>query len=517
MGKGPKGPKGLKGRGSRESTNSGAAMHEAVSTASGSNAGRGNHGAPENLTQRRKGAKGGASTPRDIMLSYQATYDADRSRFKGWVASRQIGKSFTSAHEPVVDCYQANQEGRKTDWVTLSAGERQALEWLEKAKQWTEAYKLAIEDIVEDRDSSEALLKSATITWPGGSRIIALPSKPSTARGYSANLTLDEFAFHEDQDAIWRATYPIISNPLRGELKLRVLSTPNGQGNKFHQICTANKKFSIHRTTIHDAVAGGLPIDIEELREGLGDPEGWAQEYECEFLDAAAVLLPYDLIAGCESVEASEVVAPEYWNMQRGSAPVDLGIDFGRKKNLTVCWANEAIGDLRITREVLCLQAMSTPKQVEILSPRIKRARRVCLDYTGPGIGLGDYLVQEFGEWKPDEHKFGKIELCTFTMSLKADMFSKMRMDFERRTPRIPISRAIREDLHSMQRVITPSGNVTYRAPLVDDGHADRCNALALALRAGRIEFAGAFRTAAGIVVPRSAVRRGSYSPRGQS
>lgn len=453
------------------------------------------------------------------MLSYQRTYDADRSRFKGWVASRQIGKSFTSAHEPVVDCYQANQEGRKTDWVTLSAGERQALEWLEKAKQWTEAYKLAIEDIVEDRDSSEALLKSATITWPGGSRIIALPSKPSTARGYSANLTLDEFAFHEDQDAIWRATYPIISNPLRGALKLRVLSTPNGQGNKFHQICTSNKKFSIHRTTIHDAVAGGLPIDIEELREGLGDPEGWAQEYECEFLDAAAVLLPYDLIAGCESVEATEAVGPEYWAVARGTnqVPVDLGIDFGRKKNLTVCWANEAIGDLRITREVLCLQAMSTPKQVEVLSPRIKRARRVCLDYTGPGIGLGDYLVQEFGEWKPDEHKFGKIELCTFTMSLKADLFSKMRMDFEKRSARIPISRAIREDLHSMQRVITPAGNVTYRAPLVDDGHADRCNALALALRAGRIEFAGCLRTASGIVVPRSAVRRLGYRPAGRA
>ena len=45
-------------------------------------------------------------------------------------------------------------------------------------------------------------------------------------------------------------------------------------------------------------------------------------------------------------------------------------------------------------------------------------------------------------------------------------------------------SRAIREDLHSLNRVSTPAGQITYRAPHSADGHADRCTALALALRA---------------------------------
>jgi phage FluMu gp28-like protein len=48
----------------------------------------------------------------------------------------------------------------------------------------------------------------------------------------------------------------------------------------------------------------------------------------------------------------------------------------------------------------------------------------------------------------------------------------------------VPISRLVREDLHSVNRVTTASGGVTYRAPHSADGHADRCTALALALRA---------------------------------
>jgi phage FluMu gp28-like protein len=57
-------------------------------------------------------------------------------------------------------------------------------------------------------------------------------------------------------------------------------------------------------------------------------------------------------------------------------------------------------------------------------------------------------------------------------------------MAFEERKVRVPVSRAIREDLHSVNRVSTATGQVTYRAPHNADGHADRCTALALALRA---------------------------------
>jgi len=431
-----------------------------------------------------------AISPLELLLPYQRAWVDDPARFKIGLWARQTGKSFSTAAEAVTDCLL-----RKTTWVTLSAGERQALEWMLKAREWAEAYQVSLESYQEVRDAAEALLKSAEIRWPNGSRLIAIPANPDTARGYSANLTLDEFAFHEQPDAIWRAIYPSISNPLRGTFRIRIVSTPNGQGNKFHDLWSKANDWSKHRVDIRTAIARGLPVDLEALQAGLDDPEGWAQEYECEFLDASAVLLPYELIARCESAEATVAVSFEWWLAVAGTpsrGPVDLGIDFGRKKNLTVCWALERLGDVHHTREVLELRDLDTPTQVDTLRPRIARARRVALDYTGPGVGLGDYLVREFGQYDPARHQFGKIELCTFSNPLKVDIFSKLRMAFEALKLRIPVNRAIREDLHTVQRVTTTAGNITYRAPQTDDGHADRCTGLALAYRAASTGAAGA-------------------------
>lgn len=128
---------------------------------------------------------------------------------------------------------------------------------------------------------------------------------------------------------------------------------------------------------------------------------------------------------------------------------------------------------------------MSTPDQIDLARPRLKRMRRVALDYTGPGIGIGDYLVKEFGEWNPAKDLYGKIELCNLSNPFKQEIFSKLKMRFEGAKLRIPISRVIREDLHAVQRVTTATGQVSYRAPHTEDGHSDRCSALALCVRAG--------------------------------
>jgi phage FluMu gp28-like protein len=240
--------------------------------------------------------------------------------------------------------------------------------------------------------------------------------------------------------------------------------------------------YSGHLVTVHDAVRDGLPLNIEQLRAGLDDAEIWAQEYECVPADVSAVLLPYELLATCESTEATTSIGEDYFTS--GNKPYVIGIDFGRSRDLTVAWTDELLGDVSHCREVVEMRDMPTPDQMDILRPRIRRARRVCLDYTGGGIGLGDLMVKEFGQYDPGKHLFGKIELCKFTNALKVEVFSKLRMAFEQRRVRIPVNRVVREDLHSMQRMVTTSGLITYRAPHTEDGHADRCTAKALAQRA---------------------------------
>jgi phage FluMu gp28-like protein len=445
------------------------------------------------------------------LLPYQSAFAANRSRFKIGLWARQTGKDHTATAEAVMDCY--NHPG--TTWIIVAASERQALESLAKAKEWAAVLKLEIADYTEAAANvpyAVARTASTEIKWSNGSRLIALPANPSTIRGYSANLILTEFAFHENPDAIWRAIYPAISNPLRGGVKkLRIISTPNGLNNRFAQLWQSNHEndspvFHTSKITIHDAIASGLPLDPNELQAGLNDPEAWAQEYLCEFMDNSTVLLPYDLIETCESSLAAERSSLESLSSSaipgNGRRPeLFAGLDFARKNHLSVCWIVErlpaaSISNLQIatsnsqssapsavnshiflTREVLCLRNASTPEQLELLRPRLNLCRKISLDYTGPGIGLGDFLHRELGS---------RVELCPFTSAFKAELFPRLAAAFESRQLHIPIGRDIREDLHSIYRTTTNSGNILYRAHATPDGHADRTTALALALRAAQ-------------------------------
>jgi len=404
--------------------------------------------------------------PKDILLPYQRTWVDDRSRFKIGMWARQTGKSFGNACEIVEDC----QVVPNSLWVVLSVGERQALEWMQKGRQWTEAYDMAIKSYDEFRDHPEALINSAEIRYANGSRIVAIPANPATARGYSANLFLDEFAFHEKPDEIWKAIYPSISNPLRGEKKLRIVSTPNGRGNKFYDLWTKNESYSKHKLTIYDAVAQGLPLDPEELKAAIDDPDAWAQEYLCEFIDNTSILLPYELISTCENEQALE----DGFGPKTEGSTRWCGIDIGRRHDLTVCWTVDRIGDVCWTREVLVLSRMPFAEQMQALETRIATCDGAAVDATGIGAMMAEELARKFGTYR--------VEECQFTASFKTEIMTNLRRIFEDKGVRIPVSRAVREDLHSLQKITTASGAIRFAAPSSDDGHADRSTALALAL-----------------------------------
>jgi phage FluMu gp28-like protein len=392
-----------------------------------------------------------------LMLPYQQRWVADSSRFKIWLKSRQIGGSLGSAFEAVASC----MDKPFTDWVVLSAGQRQSEEWMLKGNRVARVVCDALGMGTPDCRNSE-------VRFSNGSRILALPANPDTVRGYSANLVLDEFAFHERPDRIYEAIYPAISNPLRGELKIRIISTPAGRNSKFYEIWNKSNelKFVRHKTTIHTAIEEGLPMNAEELKRGLDDPDAWEQEYECEFVDAANVLLPYTLIDECVSEEAT--IDFDYTTGRQ----FFTGIDIGRKHDLTVCWTLEKVGDVYWTREVLTLKDTPYHLQEELLSDRINRASFAAIDSTGIGNAVSESLARRF------EYK---LEECNFTQGFKAKIFPGLRRAFQERSVRVPRDKAIREDLHSVNEVTTPGGSKMYRALRRADGHADRCTALALA------------------------------------
>ena len=410
-----------------------------------------------------------AKGPMDFLLPFQRAYVEDGSRFKIWNASRQIGKSFAAACEAVRDCYL----NPGTMWVVLSAGERQSLEFMEKVKAWVTAFELVIAQEIEERDSAEAVLKSAEIRLANGSRILALPANPSTARGYSANLILDEFAFHKDSTAIWRGIYPSIANPLKRELKVRVLSTPNGQANKFYELWADDAGgWSRHRTTIHDAAANGLPVDIAKLRKQSGDADTWRQEFECEFIDTARAAFPYEMLAACESPEAT---------MQCGfNAPASgaffVGVDVGSLHDPTVAITLEKRGELLAVRDVVRVQGLSLSDQDAILDPLVARAAGASVDASGIGLDLAQRLVRRHG---------GKVVAQAITAAWKRQAFAHAQRMLADKSLLVPASREFREDLHAYQ-VFGAGETATYRAPRTEDGHSDMASALVHALDAAK-------------------------------
>lgn len=408
------------------------------------------------------------STSAPVLLPYQQAWVDDSARFKIWLASRQIGKSYAAAYEAITDCLY----NPGSTWLILSAGQRQAREFALKAQ-----------DLARLLDDEETLKTTRdSLAWANGSRILALPANPSTARGYSAHLILDEFAFHKDSTAIWRSLYPTISNPLNGTLKLRIISTPNGRNNKFLDLWNsqATARYSKHEVSIHQAIANGLCRDsdpaqfLTELKEGISDLHGWAQEYECQFSDGSDVLISYEDILHAESADAS---SNNTTFLTAKSGPIFCGIDFGRVVDPTVCWTLEKIGDVFWTREILVLERMNTVDQYAILQPRIERSARTALDATGPGLGFADLVESKLTD---------KVDPCQFNGPFQLQLFPRLQRHFQ--PPylvRIPACPKVREDLQGIT-VTFINGQCHYSVRRSKSGHSDRAIALALALHAAQ-------------------------------
>lgn len=411
--------------------------------------------------------------PGPVLYPYQQRWLEDDSRFKIGMMSRQIGKTFTTTLEIALDMVAAEMEGRRTRWVILSRGERQAREAMEEGvKLHLHAMGAAFqgaEDVfhLEDRTTVRAL----EVSMAHGSRVTALPANPDTARGFSANVFLDEFAFHADSRKIWAALFPVVSKP---GLKLRIVSTPNGKSNKFYELMTADGDtgWSRHTVDIYQAVADGLDRPIEDLKKSCGDPDAWAQEYELQWLDEASAWLSFDLINAAEHDRAG---IPENYT----GGPVYIGVDIGRRHDLFVIWVAEEVGDVLWTREIIERRGATFAEQDALLADVFSRYRvlRCCMDQTG----MGEKPVED----AQNRHGAGRVEGVLFTASSKLSLATVGKQAFEDRRIRIPMSNEpLRRDLHKLQKVSGPTGSPRFVAESDSGGHADRAWACFLAVSA---------------------------------
>lgn len=422
------------------------------------------------------------------LLPYQIQYIQDDSQIKIYEKSRQVGMTRTQALEDVID---AGIKGKSDVWFS-SNSDTNAREYIRYCKSFANGFHCVVKDLTDIDVVGDTTVYC--IEFKNGFRITAVSSNPEQLHGKNGKIILDEFARRDSEFDVWEAAAPAA---LIWGRPLRIISTHNGKKSMFNDFIQKylagklNGNWKHFKTTIEDAVEQGLADKvlgrslsyeerrswIDELRKSVANSTIWAQQYMCEPQDesesfissmlceanAKAELLPLDQLATCKSLYG--------------------GLDIGRYKNLSILWINEQVSTQRaITRYIRIMDKENFPRQEEIVTKIIRKCpnlRRLCIDRTGMGVGLTDYLQRTFGN--------SRIEGVNFTQKVKEELGFRLKKYLEDNNFDIPDSEMIKDDFRSVRQQTTLSGNIRLLADTDQEtgSHADYFWAAALALEAG--------------------------------
>jgi phage FluMu gp28-like protein len=362
---------------------------------------------------------------------------------------------------------------------------------MEQVKAHTQAWDCKF----EDGYFGETLIAEHRVIFPNESRLIALPANPDTARGYSGDVFLDEFALHRDSRAIWAA---MMTRATRG-YKVRVASTFKGTENKFYELTklaglheglrpasqpVKASGWSWHWVDIYMAREQGMAVDIDALRQAIDDDEIWDQDYCNIPVTGVDNFIPLEMILACESAEASL----EWDGAVRPG--LSAGWDFARKRDGSVILIGEALADLVLVRGAKWLDRLSFADQRkigrEVAAVVEESGGRFAIDATGIGAQMGEELSTEFPcveavDFGSSVDTGVKTEDGTpVRQPVKERMAMLAKRRFEERAFRLPESTRIRRGCQAVKRFVGPTGKIRLDAPRTDKGHADEFWALVL-------------------------------------
>jgi phage FluMu gp28-like protein len=448
---------------------------------------------PKSTRFRTVKAKIRPANPYAILLEPQQRWVQDTSVLRFAVKPRQVGWTWTAACDIVRD--KSRNKHVKEAWIS-SRDEEQARLFLEDCKNWTGILKCVATDLGEQLIDKEADLKAYVMQFANGNRIHSMSSNPDAQAGKRGDRIIDEAALHKD----FRKLYAIAKPGITWGGRLSIFSTERGSSTFFHELRTEieehdnPKKFSFHKYTLRDFLDYGFlwklqqivspDHEIQEMDEdayfdyiriGCDSEESFLQEYMCVAADDSAAFLEWDLIA------AAEYRKQEPWQLPWEDCKGDLymGVDVGRKHDLTVVTILEKLGDVKYTRRMIEMKKAKFADQKTVIWDllRLPNLRRACFDATGLGMQMAEEARDEFGS---------RVEEVSFTQPVKADLAFTLRTSFEDRRIRIPHENNLRTDLRAVKKEVTAAGNIRFTADTGPNGHSDRFWSLALAEHAGK-------------------------------
>jgi len=226
--------------------------------------------------------------------------------------TRQWGKSTTAAIKALH--HALHKPGSLT--LIASRTRHQAAELLEKVAHFTRSLALSTRRVPGH---------AASLMLPNRSRIIAIPGRPASVRGYSAVslLIIDEAAFVPD--SLYEALRPMLATT-NGDIWL--LSTPNGQKGFFYREWIDQAQTWSKFAVSADSCPRISPEFLAEERRKHG-PAVFEREYLCKFTSSS------DTYFDINALEASAVPSDYSDKLGFSFNPTRyyVGFDLGQKQS----------------------------------------------------------------------------------------------------------------------------------------------------------------------------------------
>lgn len=223
------------------------------------------------------------STTDAVLLPYQRDWIADRSDLKVAEKSRRIGLTWAEASDDALIASSARQAGGMNVYY-IGYNMDMAIEYIEACAMWARVFNQAAEAIEEGQEvfkdgDDEKAIKTYTIRFASGFRIVALSSRPANLRGKQGVVVIDEAAFHGALDELLKAALALL---IWGG-KVRVISTHDGDQNTFNELVneirSGARKGSVHRTSFRRQWIKGCSAGCACARACGGTrtprPNGW--------------------------------------------------------------------------------------------------------------------------------------------------------------------------------------------------------------------------------------------------
>jgi phage FluMu gp28-like protein len=219
--------------------------------------------------------------PGAVLMAYQQRWVADRSPLKVMEKSRRTGITWGEASDNVLTAASERTAGGQNVYY-IAYNQDMTIEYIQACAMWARVFNYAAGEIEEgiwdDEADADRNIKTYTIKFPSGFRIVALSSRPSNLRGRQGIIVIDEAAFHEQLKQLLKAALAML---IWGG-QVHVISTHNGDDNPFNELVTdiraGRRAGTVHRVDFQEAVADGL---YQRVCMRLGKP--WTPEGEAEW------------------------------------------------------------------------------------------------------------------------------------------------------------------------------------------------------------------------------------------